>query len=59
MEEKEKLKNAVFWDVTSKQRFLQEPHGIISKKTAFLIVTALKTSNLTERKIGRSSQMVA
>jgi hypothetical protein len=28
-------------------RFLQEPHGIISQKMAFFIVTAMKTSNLT------------
>jgi hypothetical protein len=28
-------------------RFLQEPHGVTSKKTAFFIVTAGKTSNLT------------
>jgi hypothetical protein len=26
-------------------RFLQEPHGVISQKTAFFIVTAVKTSN--------------
>jgi hypothetical protein len=28
-------------------RFLQEPHGITSLKTAFFIVTAEKTANLT------------
>jgi hypothetical protein len=28
--------------------FLQEPHGVTSKKTPFFIVTAVKTSNLTE-----------
>jgi hypothetical protein len=27
--------------------FLQEPHGVTSRKTAFFIVTAVKTSNLT------------
>jgi hypothetical protein len=26
---------------------LQEPHGVTSQKTAFFIVTAVKTSNLT------------
>jgi hypothetical protein len=26
--------------------FLQEPHGVISQKTAFLIVTGVKTTNL-------------
>jgi hypothetical protein len=30
-----------------KCRFLQEPHGVISQKTPFFIVTAVKTSNLT------------
>jgi hypothetical protein len=28
-------------------KLLQEPHGVTSQKTAFLIVTAVKTSNLT------------
>jgi hypothetical protein len=28
--------------------FLQEPHGVTSQKTPFFIVTAVKTSNLTE-----------
>jgi hypothetical protein len=27
--------------------FLQEPHGVISQKTSFFIVTAVKSSNLT------------
>jgi hypothetical protein len=27
--------------------FLQEPHGITSQKTAFFMVTTVKTSNLT------------
>jgi hypothetical protein len=30
-----------------KHRFLQEPHGVTSQKTAFFIVTAVKTSDLT------------
>jgi hypothetical protein len=30
--------------------FLQEPHGVTSQKTAFFIVTAVKTSTLTQRK---------
>jgi hypothetical protein len=30
-----------------KRRLLQEPHGVTSQKTAFFIVTAVKTSNLT------------
>jgi hypothetical protein len=51
------MKNAVFWDVTRatlvrtdvppKRRFLQEPHGVTTRKTAFFIDTAMKTSNLT------------
>jgi hypothetical protein len=32
---------------SSETRFLQEPHGVISQKTTFFIVTAVKTSNLT------------
>jgi hypothetical protein len=36
------IKKAVFWDVAP---FL---HGAKSQKTAFFIVTAVKTSNLTE-----------
>jgi hypothetical protein len=28
-------------------RFLQEPHGVTSEKTAFFIVTTVKTSILT------------
>jgi hypothetical protein len=27
---------------------LQEPHGVTTQKTPFFIVTAVKTSNLTE-----------
>jgi hypothetical protein len=30
------------------RRFLQEPHVVTSQKMAFFIVTALKTSNLTD-----------
>jgi hypothetical protein len=33
--------------VSLKRQFLQEPHGVTSQKTAFFIVTAVKTSNLT------------
>jgi hypothetical protein len=29
-------------------RNLQEPHGVTTQKTPFFIVTAVKTSNLTE-----------
>jgi hypothetical protein len=31
----------------SKRQFLQEPYDSTSQKTAFLLVTAVKTSNLT------------
>jgi hypothetical protein len=33
--------------VPPKRRFLQEPHGVTYQKTQFFIVTAVKTSNLT------------
>jgi hypothetical protein len=33
--------------VPPKRRFTQDLHGAISQKTAFFIVTAVKTSNLT------------
>jgi hypothetical protein len=33
--------------VTMKRRFLQKPHGVTSQKTAFIKVTAVKSSNLT------------
>jgi hypothetical protein len=33
--------------IPPKRRFLQEPHGVTSQKMAFLIVTAMKISNLT------------
>jgi hypothetical protein len=34
-------------EVPPKRRFLQEPHGVTTQKTPFFIVTAVKTSNLT------------
>jgi hypothetical protein len=41
------IKNAVFWDVTPCSSvavwFLHEPHGITTQKTAFFIVTDVKT----------------
>jgi hypothetical protein len=33
--------------VPPKRRLLQEPHGVISQKTAFFIAIAVQTSNLT------------
>jgi hypothetical protein len=33
-------------------KFLQEPHGVTSQKTAFFLVTAVKTLNLTKRMFG-------
>jgi hypothetical protein len=33
--------------IPPKRRFLQEPHGVTSQKTAFFIDTAVKSSNLT------------
>jgi hypothetical protein len=42
------LKNAVFWDVAAaERRFTQELHAATSQKTAFFIVTAVKTLDLT------------
>jgi hypothetical protein len=35
-------------ELGTKRRFLQEPHGLTSQKTAFFIVTAVKTSNLAK-----------
>jgi hypothetical protein len=35
-------------DVSEEYRFLQEPHYITSQKATFFIVTAVKTSNLTQ-----------
>jgi hypothetical protein len=34
--------------VPPKRRFTQDLHGATSQKTAFFIVTAVKTSNLTD-----------
>jgi hypothetical protein len=34
-------------DIPADSQFLQEAHGITSQKTAFSIVTAMKTSDLT------------
>jgi hypothetical protein len=31
-----------------KRRFLQQPHGVISQKTPFFIVTAVKTSDISK-----------
>jgi hypothetical protein len=38
--------------VLSKHRFLQEPHRVTSQKTAFFIVTTVKSTSLTENYIG-------
>jgi hypothetical protein len=46
------VKNGVFWVVTPcGSWFLQEPHGVTTQKTPFFIVTAVKTSNLTNEKL--------
>jgi hypothetical protein len=37
------MKNTVFWDINTQFT----PHGVTSEKTAFVIVTTVKTSNLT------------
>jgi hypothetical protein len=37
-------------EIPPKRRFLQDPHGVTSQKTAFFIVTAVKTSNLPSPK---------
>jgi hypothetical protein len=34
-------------NISSKRRFLFDPHSDTSQKTAFFVVTAVKTSNLT------------
>jgi hypothetical protein len=34
--------------VTSNRRMLQAPHGVISQKMVFYIVTAVKTSNVIQ-----------
>jgi hypothetical protein len=44
--------------VTPKCLFLQEPHGVTSEETAFIIVTAVKTSNLIELKTTALRRMV-
>jgi hypothetical protein len=36
---------------SSETRFLQEPNGVTSQNTAFFIVTAVKTSNLSGHRI--------
>jgi hypothetical protein len=44
------MKNVVFWDVASvseERRVMQDLHSATSQKTTFLIVTAVKASNLT------------
>jgi hypothetical protein len=33
----------IYWKVPPKRRFLQDPHSATSQKTAFFIVTAVKT----------------
>jgi hypothetical protein len=38
---------AISCNRSTQSRFLQEPHAVTSHKTAFFIVTAVKTSNLT------------
>jgi hypothetical protein len=41
--------NAVFWNVAPCiSWFAQDLHGVTSQKTSFFIVTAVKTSNLTQ-----------
>jgi hypothetical protein len=42
--------------VPPKRLFLQEPHGVTTQKTPFFIVTAVKTSNLTNTYCVRSSR---
>jgi hypothetical protein len=37
----------------------KEPHGVTSQKTAFFIVTAVKTSNLTEQFVARTGDQTA
>jgi hypothetical protein len=39
---------------SSERRILQEPHGVTAHKTAFFIVTAVKTSNLTKNTMFRT-----
>jgi hypothetical protein len=35
-------------DVSEERQFLQQAHGVTSQKTPFFILTAVKTSNLTD-----------
>jgi hypothetical protein len=42
------IKDAVFWDVSEERRLTQDLHGTTSQKTAFFIVAAVKTPNLTK-----------
>jgi hypothetical protein len=35
-------------DTLEERQFLQEPHGVTSQKMPFLMVTAVKNSNLTK-----------
>jgi hypothetical protein len=37
--------------VPPERRFLQEPHGVTSQNTTFFIVTAVKTSNFSNKMI--------
>jgi hypothetical protein len=37
------------WHTPPKCQFLQKPHGVTSQKMPFFIVTAVKTSNLTNQ----------
>jgi hypothetical protein len=39
--------NVVDWISLAQDRDIQEPYGVTSQKTPFFIVTAVKTSNLT------------
>jgi hypothetical protein len=44
-------------DVSEERRFLKEPHGVTSLKTAFFTVNAVKISNLTCDRINMKSVM--
>jgi hypothetical protein len=43
----------MYFYVPPKCQALQEPHGVTSQKTAFFIVTALETSNLTNEPLSQ------
>jgi hypothetical protein len=43
--------------VPPKRLFLQAPHGVTSHKTAFFIVTAVKTSDLTSSAMSATSAL--